>query len=565
MTADRTETTDSEIDRAWWKEAVFYQVYPQSFNDSDGDGFGDLPGVVERVDYLDSLGVDAVWLNPVYASPMADNGYDVADYRAIDPRYGSMDDWETLLEALHDRGIRLVMDLVVNHTSEEHAWFRRSREGDPEYADYYIWRESDDGYPNNWESFFEGPAWSYDEEREAYYLCLFSEEQPDLNWDSHAVREELYDVVSWWLERGVDGFRMDVINLISKARGLPDGDPDGDLVGAEQYVDGPRLHEFLDELATEGFGDRADEIATIGECFAVTPESAIDVTGRHSDAVDMTIFFDHMELDESPRWEPCDWSFRELKRVMAEWQAAVADGAWISLYHSNHDQPRGLSRFGDEAYRYESATMLGTWLHGHRGTPFVYQGEEIGMSNVAVDSPDDLRDVWARNYWERERTAGGTFADVEERIGRFGRDNARTPMQWDDSEHAGFTDGDPWIPVADDYETVNVAAERERDRSILDYYRELIALRDDDVLVYGDFELLLPDHESIYAIHRTLAGADHDLLVLCNFTADEPTFEAPASVDVSDASVVLSNEPDPATDLAALDLLPYEAVVYRLY
>ena len=556
---------DPEIDRQWWKEAVFYQIYPQSFNDSDGDGIGDLPGIVERVDYLDDLGIDAVWLNPVYESPMADNGYDVADYRAIDPRYGSMADWERLLQELHDRDIRLVMDLVINHTSEAHAWFQRSRRGDADYADYYIWRDGDDGYPNNWESFFEGPAWSYDEERGEYYLCLFADEQPDLNWENPTVREELHQVVGWWLERDIDGFRMDVINLISKAEGLPDGDPDSHRVGSEHFVDGPRLHEYLDELAAEGFGDRADEIATIGECVDVDPESALDITGRSSDAIDMTIFFEHMEFDRASDWEPREWTLPELKEIMARWQAAVDDGAWISLYHSNHDQPRGLSRFGDEDYRHESATMLATWVHGHRGTPFVYQGEEIGMSNVGVDSPADLRDVWAKNYWEGRRVAGETFEDVRGRIEQFSRDNARTPMQWDDSEHAGFTDGEPWIPVADDHETVNVASEEERDRSILDYYRELIALRDDDVLVYGDFELLDPAHEELYAIHRTLAGADHELLILCNFSAGRPTFEAPAAVDAAAAEVVLANEPDPPETPDGVEFRPYEAVVYRLH
>lgn len=570
------DTTAVVSDREWWKEAVIYQIYPKSFNDTDGDGVGDIQGIVEKVDYLDRLGVDCVWLNPIYESPGVDNGYDVANYRAIDPAYGSMDDWEELVAALHDRDIRIVMDLVLNHTSDQHVWFQRSRASDEEYADYYIWREggaegTDEGaeggaYPNNWESYFEGPAWSYDEEREAYYLHLFAAEQPDLNWENPTVREELYDIVRWWLERDIDGFRLDVINLISKAEGLPDGDPDAEfLVGSEHFLNGPRMHEFFDELASEGFGDHREEVVSIGECSEIDPETAVDVTGRESDAIDMTIFFDHMNLDRRERWEPREWSLPELKTVMNEWQDAVDRGAWVSLYHSNHDQPRGLSRFGDERFRYESATMLATCLHGHRGTPFVYQGEEIGMSNVSFDSPADLRDVWARNYWKQERAAGEEFESVRPQLERFSRDHARTPMQWSNDDHAGFTDGDPWIPVADDYEDVNVDAQIGADRSILEYYRALIALRDeDDVLAYGDFELLAPTDEAVYAIRRTLDGAEHELLIICNFSATVRTFETPERVRTADATVALANRTDPSLDPRRAELNPYEAVVYRV-
>lgn len=589
----RSDTTNVVSDPAWWKEAVIYQIYPRSFNDTDGDGLGDIPGIVEKVEYLDYLGVDCVWLNPVYESPDVDNGYDVADYRAIDPAYGSMDDWERLVSELHDRDIRIVMDLVLNHTSDQHAWFQRSRAGEGEYADYYIWRDGPEGpsaaadetepdtasdrdepntlrdgdqYPNNWESYFEGPAWSYDEERESYYLHLFASEQPDLNWENPTVREELYDIVQWWLERDIDGFRLDVINLISKVEGLPDGDPESDfLVGSEQFVNGPRMHEFFDELAAKGFGDRREETVSIGECSEIDPETAIDVTGRESNAIDMTIFFEHMNLDRHDRWEPREWTLPELKSVMAEWQAAVDRGAWVSLYHSNHDQPRGLSRFGDERFRYESATMLATCIHGHRGTPFVYQGEEIGMSNVSFESPTDLRDVWARNYWDRRREAGEPFDAVRPRLERFSRDHARTPMQWSDDEHAGFTEGEPWIPVADDYTEVNVEAQIGADRSVLEYYRELITLRDvDDVLVYGDFELLAPEHETVYAIRRTLDGADHELVVLCNFSASRTAFETPEAVPTADATVALANRADPPMHPRRVELDPYESVIYRV-
>ena len=594
--AEKDTTTVVPDSREWWKEAVVYQIYPRSFNDSDGDGVGDIPGIIEKVDYLEELGVDCVWLNPVYESPQVDNGYDISDYRAINPEYGEMDDWERLLEELHDRDIRLVMDLVLNHTSDQHVWFQRSREGDEEYADYYFWRDgrgdgSDEGeraragrgsdaeqagrggdaegtedYPNNWESFFDTPAWSYDDEREQYYLHLFASAQPDLNWENPTVREELYETVNWWLEQGIDGFRLDVINLISKPEGLPDGDARaGSQVGIDQYVDGPRVHEYFDELADRGFGEHRSEIMAVGECVEIDPETALDVTGRKSNALDMTIFFEHVELDRDG-WEYSEWDLTDLKEIMSKWQEAIEEGTWVSLYHTSHDQPRGLSRFGDPEYRYESGTMLATWLHGHKGTPFVYQGEEIGMTNVSVDSPSDLKDVWARNYWDRARNAGAEFSEVADGIERFGRDNTRTPMQWSDEKHAGFTDGEPWIRVGDDYEECNVERERERNRSILEYYRELIDLRhEDDVLVYGDFELLAPDDEAVYAIRRTLPEADYDLLICCNFTDGTPTFELPAEIDYDQAEIALSNEPDPARDPGDIDLSPYEAAIYRLY
>ncbi len=545
--------------RAWWKEGVFYQIYPRSFNDSDGDGIGDIPGITEKVDYLDDLGVDCVWLNPVYESPQADNGYDIADYRAINPEYGTMDDWDVLVNTLHDRGIRLVMDLVVNHTSREHAWFRRSSAGESPYDDYYHWRPGEDGYPNNWESHFGGPAWTYSEERGKYYLHLFASEQPDLNWENRVVREEVYDLVGWWLERGIDGFRMDVISEISKTPGLPDGDPDGDfLTGSEHFINGPRMHEYFTELNEEGFGDHRDRIVTIGECSQIDPETAIDVTGRRSAAIDLTIFFEHVELDRESAWTGRKWALPELKQIMLRWQQAIEDGAWVALYHSNHDQPRGLSRFGSEEYRYESATMLATWLHGHKGTPFVYQGEEIGMSNVSFESPADLDDVWAKNHWQSEREAGKSFEEVRGDFERFGRDNARTPIQWSDDDQAGFTTAEPWLGVGDDHETVNVVADRNRDRSIFEYYQQLIELRGtDDVLAYGTFELLRPDHEKIYTFRRALPEAEYELRVVCNFTDERPEFNDPSDDEVD---IVLANYESPPT----ASLRPYEAVIYRV-
>jgi glycosidase len=562
---DSSTTEVVSRERRWWKEAVFYQIYPRSFNDSDGDGVGDIPGMVEKVDYLDDLGVDAVWLNPVYESPQADFGYDIADYRAINPEYGTMDDWDRLLAELHARDIRLVMDLVVNHTSKEHEWFQRSRAAEEPYEDYYIWRPSDDGHPNNWESHFDIPAWTYDDERAAYYLHLFTRDQPDLNWKLRAVREEIFNVISWWLERGIDGFRLDVINEISKEPGLPDGDPECGPVGAEHHINGPRMHEYFEKLSEQGFGEHRERVATIGECALIDPETALDVTGRESALLDMVIYFDHMQLDGRDRFDYREWELTDLKEAMTRWQDAVAEGTWVALYHSNHDQPRAVSRFGDPDYRYESATMLATWLHGHRGTPFVYQGEEIGMSNVSFESPRDLVDPWAINHWENEREAGRAFDEVREDFERLSRDNARTPMQWSDAAHAGFSADEPWMPVGDDFETVNVAADRDRKRSVFEYYRDLIALRDGmDVLVYGAFDLLLPDHERIYAFRRTLPEADQELLIVCNFSDDRLTFEAPASVDVADATMVLANLPEPETEPVTVELRPYEAIIYEL-
>ena len=564
---DNSTTTGVVPDqKAWWKEAVFYQIYPRSFNDSDGDGIGDIGGIIEKVPHLDDLGIDAVWLNPVYESPQADVGYDISDYRAINPEYGSMAEWDELLSTLHDHDIRLIMDLVVNHTSEEHNWFKQSRAGTGKYADYYYWRSSDDGYPNNWESYFDVPAWSFDETREEYYLHLFASEQPDLNWTNPDVREEVFDIVDWWLDRGIDGFRMDVINVISKAAGLPDGDPDSDHVGAEHFLNGPKLHEYLTELDEEGFGDHRDEMVAIGECSNIDPETAIDVTGRKSSAIDMTIFFEHVELDRKNGWEYEEWELSELKSIMSEWQDAVDDGTWVSLYHSNHDQPRGLSRFGDpDEHRYESATMLAVWLHGHKGTPFVYQGEEIGMSNVTFESPADLDDVWAQNHWENERLAGKEFDEIRPDFERFSRDNARTPVQWSDEQYAGFSTAEPWLSVDTDYETVNVAADRARDRSVFEFYSDLIELRSgNDVLSYGQFEMLSPKDEAVYAYRRVLDGADHEFLVVCNFTGEETSFQIPPEMTYDTAEVALANLESPPTAPDSVELRPYEAVIYRL-
>ncbi|WP_415381304.1 glycoside hydrolase family 13 protein [Halosimplex sp. TS25] len=556
-------------DPVWWKEAVVYQVYPKSFADSDGDGVGDLRGLIDRVDYLEDLGVDAVWLNPVYESPQADNGYDISDYRSIDDAYGDMADWERLRDELHDRDIRLIMDLVVNHTSDRHEWFQRSRREEGEYADYYHWVEgSPDEPPNDWESVFGGPAWSYDDEREAWYLHLFDEAQPDLNWTNPAVREAVYDMMRWWLEKGIDGFRMDVINMISKAEGYPDG-------GGEHFMNGPRVHEHISEMVDEVLDD--ESVLAVGETPGVTVDEARQYVGADGDGLSMVFQFEHVTFDhDEHKWDARNPDLVEFKEIMAKWQNGLEGDGWNSLYLNNHDQPRMVSRFGsDGEYRRKSAKLLGTLTHTLGGTPFVYQGEELGMTNAPFETREDLRDVEALNYVDaaiaNPNTAAEEYADVRGAVEAVGRDNARTPMQWTDDEHAGFTDGDPWIDVNPNYTEVNVERARADPHSVFRYYRELIALRDRDLLVHGDFELLAPDHQSLFAYTRTLdregddgagEGATERALVVLNFD-DEPTaFDVPDSVAVDGLELALANDDVPAIPGRSFDLGPWEARVY---
>ncbi|WP_394738959.1 glycoside hydrolase family 13 protein [Natronococcus roseus] len=554
-------------EREWWREAIVYQIYPRSFNDSDGDGVGDIPGIVEKVDYLEDLGVDGVWLNPVYESPMEDNGYDIADYRAIHPRFGTMADWERLLEELHSRGMRLIMDLVVNHTSEEHEWFVRSRAGDPAYRNHYVWREGEpDGpAPNNWESFFRGSAWRYDDEREAYVLHLYDESQPDLNWENPDVRADVFEMMRWWLEKGIDGFRMDVINLISKSDGLPDGDPEteGLPVGAEHYVNGPNLEAHLEEMYEEALADY--DAMTVGETVGMEAEEASAYIGDDR-ALNMAIHFEHMNVDrgDGGKYDPVDLDLLEFKEIVTRWQEALADEGWNCLYFSNHDQPRTVSRFGDDGeYREESAKMLATVLCTLRGTPFLYQGQEIGMTNTSFEDPADVEDVWAQNFLEEalEGDRYDSFEDVRPVLEECSRDNARTPMQWSDDDCAGFTDGQPWLGVTDNYDEINVEAARADTDSIWHYYRELFALREEyETLVYGEYELLCTDHPEVFAYERSLE--DERLLVVCNFFDERSAIELGLEGEV--ANRLLGNYEEEPSFSGTLELRPYEAAVYRL-
>jgi len=553
------ETNDrGNADEEWWKEAVVYQVYPRSFNDTDGDGVGDLPGILDRIDYLDDLGVDVVWLSPVYESPNADNGYDISDYRAIMAEFGTMADWEAVLDGLHDRGMRLVMDLAVNHTSDEHEWFRRSRDPDSTYHDWYHWVDGDpDEPPNNWTSGFGGSAWAYDDEVGKWYLHLFDGRQPDLNWRNPDVREAIFDMMNWWFERGIDGFRMDVINLISKPEGYPDGAPDEGWVGIEHFTEGPRIHEYLGEMDDRVLSGR--DAFVVAECIGVDPGEA-DRYAEHG--LRMTINFDHVILDydaEEGWWKVRDFPLTDLKEAIGRWQTEP-DLAWPAVYLGNHDQPRAVSRFGDDGeYREESAKLLATLLFTLEGTPYVFQGDEIGMTNYPWESLDEIRDVDTLRNVEVAREAGRLEdGEVMELVRRRSRDNARTPMQWDDTEHAGFTSGEPWLPVNPNHGEVNVARDRANRDSVWHYYRDLIELRGEhDVLIYGEYADLDAEHGRVWAYERTLD--DERAVVVLGF-ASEPVRFDPGSVGLrSDATYRIGNYPppdDPAT------LRPYEARVY---
>ena len=479
------------MDRNWWQEAAVYQVYPRSFYDSNGDGIGDIPGIIEKLDYIVSLGVDVVWLNPVYDSPNVDNGYDISDYTAIMAEFGTMADWEALLEAMHRRGLRLVMDLVVNHTSDRHAWFTAAR------RDYYVWRDGRGAGgqepPNNWESFFGGPAWTWDETTGAYYLHLFAKEQPDLNWENPVLRQEIYEMMRWWFEKGVDGFRMDVINLISKDQSFADDtDPSGKyLPGSRYFLNGPRVHEFLGEMRREVLNDY--DVLTVGECIGADVEDAVQFANLDGTELNMLIHFALMELDHGPggKWDIQPLRAASLRDCVRRWQEGLDGRAWVANYLCNHDQPRAVSRFGDDgAYWKESAKMLAVLNVCQRGTPFIFAGEEIGMTNVAFPSIDDYRDVESLNYYRAGRARGEDPEKLLQSIHVMSRDNGRTPMQWNGAVNAGFTAGTPWIGVNPNHDRVNVVAAEEDPNSILHFYRRLLALRKEHhALTYGSFQL----------------------------------------------------------------------------
>jgi oligo-1,6-glucosidase len=562
-------------DGDWWKSAVVYQVYPRSFLDSDGDGVGDLPGITARLDYLATLGIDVLWLSPVYPSPQDDNGYDISDYLGIDPVFGSLADFDALAAGIHERGMKLVMDLVVNHSSDEHPWFVESRSGrDSPKRDWYWWRPPREGMtagdpgaePTNWSSAFSGSAWELDPASGEYYLHLFSRKQPDLNWENPQLRSAIYSMMRWWLDRGADGFRMDVVNFISKDPALPDGHvlggaPFGD--GSPSYICGPRIHEFLAEMRREVFGGREGAFLTVGEMPGVTVDEAVLFTDPDRGEVDMVFQFEHVQLDHgASKWDVHPLRLGDLKASLGRWQAGLAEVGWNSLYWDNHDQPRVVSRFGDDGeFRERSATMLATVLHLHRGTPYVYQGEELGMTNAPFDRIDDFRDIEALNHYRTAVGGGAPADDVLAGLRQMGRDNARTPMQWDATPHAGFTSGTPWIAVNPNFVEINAEAELADERSVFHYYRRLIALRHDEgVVARGDFTMLLAGDPVVYAFTRRLA--DVELLVLGNFSSQPVTADVPSATEWAAAELLIANYP-PYDDAPALVLRPWEARVYR--
>ena len=504
---------------AWWKERVFYQIYPRSFQDSDGDGIGDIPGILSRLDYLKWLGIGAVWLCPVYDSPNADMGYDIRDYEKIMAEFGSMEDFDRLVSELHKRDIKLIMDLVVNHSSDEHAWFVESRKSrDNPCRDYYIWRDGREGKePNNWASFFTSSAWTYDAQTEQWYLHLFSEKQPDLNWENPRLRGEIYGMMNRWFDRGVDGFRMDVISLLAKAPGLPDGKGEGYVFAPEAFAFQPKLHEYLREMRQRCFDGR--DCMCVGETTFVNTENANSVLADGRE-LDLLFQFDIMDIDgRNGKWNVIPFDLVRLKQIVARWQEAID---WNTLFWGNHDQPRVVSRFGStvtEEARVQSAKMLAAAMYLLRGTPFLYQGEEIGMTNFPFTQPSQLRDVESINLLAQAEKDGRTDW-AWNGILRKGRDNARTPMQWDATENAGFTDGAPWIGVNPNYPAVNVEQAMADENSILHFYRRLIALRaGSETLKYGDFHMLLPDDPHVFTYERSLRG--ERVIVCCNFS-DRP-------------------------------------------
>lgn len=559
------------MEQKWWKETVVYQIYPRSFKDSNGDGIGDLPGIIQKLDYLKNLGVNVIWLCPVYKSPNDDNGYDISNYQDIMDDFGNMKDMENLLTEIHRRDMKLIMDLVVNHTSDEHPWFIESRSSiDNPYRDFYIWRKGKNGLPpNNWGSVFGGSAWEYDERTQECYLHLFSKKQPDLNWENPRVREEIYKMMKWWLDKGIDGFRMDTVNMFSKVPGLLDGKiikgyKYGD--GSPHFLNGPRIHEYLQEMNKKVLSKY--DIMTVGETPGTAPQIATKYVDQDRHELNMVFHFELMEIDHDPinKWKLKKWKLTELKKIFTKWHESLKEKGWNSLFMNNHDQPRMISRFGDnKKYRVELAKTLATLLHTLPGTLYVYQGEEIGMTNVAFDNIEDYRDIETLNFYHEMTKKGLPKEKIMEAIHRISRDNARTPMQWDDSPYAGFTTGTPWIKINPNYPDVNVAHDLKDSNSIFHYYQKIIRLRKENlIMIYGDYQLILEDDEHIYSYLRTL-NKDR-LLIILNFFSNQTIFNLPANIDYQDKKLLISNyDIEESEDIKRIYLRPYEARVYKLY
>ncbi|MCA0971192.1 alpha,alpha-phosphotrehalase [Halobacillus litoralis] len=552
----------------WWKKAVVYQIYPKSFNDTTGNGVGDIQGIIEKLDYLNALGVDVLWLTPMYKSPQNDNGYDISDYYDIHDEYGTMKDFERLLEETHKRGMKLIMDIVVNHTSTEHEWFQEAQKSkDNPFRDYYIWKDPVDGEePTNWQSKFGGNAWKYDEATGQYYLHLFDVTQADLNWENEQMRSDIYEMMRFWADKGVDGFRLDVINLISKNQDFPNDDgrtAPGD--GRKFYTDGPRVHEFMKEMHDEVFGPH--DLMTVGEMSSTTIDHCIKYTAPERNELSMTFNFHHLKVDypNGQKWTVADFDFIELKNILSTWQKEMNEGGgWNALFWCNHDQPRVLSRFGDDVnYPVESAKMLATTVHMLQGTPYIYQGEEFGMTNPGFESIDRYRDVESLNMYKEFKAKGHSEEEIIAILKQKSRDNSRTPVQWNDSEHAGFTEGTPWIDVADNYKEVNAEKVMKEEDSVFTHYQKLIQLRkEQDVITFGDYQHLTPEDQHVFAYLRETE--EEQLLVVNNFYGEEATFNVPDNVHVENTADVLISNYEEQPLQKQLTLRPYESVVYSI-
>lgn len=538
------------MENKWWHGSVVYQIYPRSFNDSNGDGIGDLKGIIEKLDYLKNLGIDVIWLSPVFKSPNDDNGYDISDYEDIMEDFGTLKDMECLLKEGSKRGIKILMDLVANHTSDEHKWFIESKKSrDNPYRDYYIWRDPVNGHePNDLGSAFSGSAWEWDETTGQYYLHLFSKKQPDLNWENPKVREEVWKFMNFWIDKGIGGFRMDVIELIGK---IPD-----EMI----TVNGPRLHEYIREMNQNTFGSR--DLLTVGECWGATTEIAKLYSNPDGSELSMVFQFEHIGLDQIPgkeKWDVAPLNLIDLKKVFHKWQTSLDDKGWNSLFWNNHDLPRIVSRWGnDKEYREKSAKMLATLLHGLKGTPYIYQGEELGMTNIRFEEIDRYKDIETLNMYKDRLAKGYKKEDIMDSIYAKGRDNARTPMQWSDEANGGFTTGTPWIEVNPNYKVINAREQVSDPDSIYYYYKSLIHLRKmNDVIVYGTFELLLPEDPNIFAYIRNLGNSR--ILVICNFYGNETEYKLPKEYE-NRKELLISNYDTTVRN----QLRPYEAYMCRI-
>ena len=553
----------------WWKESVVYEIYPRSFKDSNGDGIGDIQGIIEKLDYLKDLGVNVLWIGPIFQSPMDDNGYDISDYQDIHPDYGTVEDYDRLLEEAHKRDIKILVDLVVNHTSDEHKWFEESRKSvDNPYRDYYIWKPGKDGKePNNWGSVFGGSAWEYDEATDMYYLHNFSKKQPDLNWENPKVREEIYEMMKWWCDRGIDGFRMDVISMISKDQRFLDGVVKDGLFGdpGPYIFHGPRVHEFLQEMNREVLSKY--DIMTVGETSGVTIEDAKLYAGADRNELNMVFQFEHVSIGDGDygKWTTDRYDFMEFKQIMNDWQEKLDENTWNSLFLDNHDQPRCVSRFGNDSDEYcdISAKMLATCLHMMKGTPYVYQGEELGMRNAYFDALSKYKDIESLQFYDLYTSNGCIDPETMMKALQLrGRDNARTPMHWNAEENAGFTEGTPWIDMNPDYKTVNAEAQVGNEDSVFSYYKKLIQLRkDNEIVVYGDYKAIDRENEKIFAYERVLG--DEKILTVCNFTEDVTEFQIPEDFDLTKAECWISNTGRTEFN-STVELKPYEAFVLKI-